>query len=100
MCYFLNYFFLLNRIVDAQSCKPKIKQHREQIEEMLDKIDVVNINTNRTLHKLSKLYDFMLVNPLRHYIPTEKNYNNQTYSDYEAEFLMYYRMATVGASIK
>ncbi|XP_014099947.1 augmin complex subunit dgt5 [Bactrocera oleae] len=87
-------------MVDAQSCKPKIKQHREQIEEMLDKIDVVNINTNRTLHKLSKLYDFMLVNPLRHYIPTEKNYNNQTYSDYEAEFLMYYRMATVGASIK
>ncbi|XP_011196507.1 augmin complex subunit dgt5 isoform X2 [Zeugodacus cucurbitae] len=87
-------------MVDAQSCKQKIKQHREQIEEMLDKIDVSSINTNRTLHKLSKLYDFMLANPLRHYIPAERNYNNQTYADYEAEFSMYYRMATVGASIK
>lgn len=94
------YFFLLYHIVDAESCKQKIKQHREQIEELLDKIDVTTINTNRTLHKLSKLYEFMLSNPLRHYIPNERNYSNQTYADYEAEFSMYYRMATVGASIK
>ncbi|XP_054740347.1 augmin complex subunit dgt5 isoform X1 [Anastrepha obliqua] len=87
-------------MVDAQSCRQKIKQHREQIEEMLDKIDVTNINTNRTLHKLSKLYDFILANPLRRYIPSDRKYNNQTYADYEGEFSMYYRMATVGASIK
>ncbi|CAD7013877.1 unnamed protein product [Ceratitis capitata] len=87
-------------IVDAENYQQKIKQHREQIEEMLDKIDVTNINTNRTLQKLSKLYEFILSNPLRHYIPLERNYNNQTYADYEAEFSMYYRMATVGASIK
>ncbi|XP_017472394.1 PREDICTED: uncharacterized protein LOC108363517 [Rhagoletis zephyria] len=87
-------------MVDAQSCRQKIKQHREQIEEMLDKIDVTSINTNRTLQKLLKLYDFILSNPLRRYIPPQRNFNNQTYADYEAEFSMYYRMATVGASIK
>ncbi|XP_067630740.1 augmin complex subunit dgt5 [Eurosta solidaginis] len=87
-------------MVDAHSCKQKMKQHREKVEELLDKMDVNNINTNRTLNKLSKLYEFILANPLRHYIPSDRSYSNQTYADYEAEYSMYHRMATVGASIK
>ncbi|KAI8128742.1 hypothetical protein FF38_09976 [Lucilia cuprina] len=87
-------------LVDLQAFKVRAKQQHDRIIEILDKIDVCSINSLRCLQKLTKTYDFLIENPLRHFIPSTKLFNNQSYADYEAELLMYIRMATTGNSIK
>lgn len=86
--------------MDPARVRQKVKEQHENIAELLDKTRIVEISTFRSLKKVSKFYDFLIENPLRHYIPSTKLFNNQTYSDYESEYLMYYRVATVGSSIK
>lgn len=86
--------------VDPQQYKQKAKQQHDRIIEILDKIDVCSVNTLHSLQKLAKFYDFLIENPLRHFIPPSKTYNNQSYADYEAELVMYIRIATTGNSIK
>ncbi|XP_013097699.2 augmin complex subunit dgt5 [Stomoxys calcitrans] len=87
-------------LVEPQQYKLKAKQQHDRIIEILDKIDVCSVNTLHNLQKLSKFYDFLIENPLRHFIPATKTYNNQTYADYEGELVMYARIATTGNSIK
>ncbi|XP_061394199.1 augmin complex subunit dgt5 [Musca vetustissima] len=86
--------------VDPQQYKQKAKQQHDRIIEVLDKIDVCSVNTLHSLQKLAKFYDFLIENPLRHFIPPTKTFNNQTYADYEGELTMYIRIATTGNSIK
>lgn len=86
--------------VDISALKLKAKQEHDRIAELLDKIHVTSNNTMHQLERLNKLYDFIIANPLRHFIPITKKFNNQSYCEYEAEFELYYRMATVGNSIK
>ncbi|XP_075165668.1 dim gamma-tubulin 5 [Haematobia irritans] len=87
-------------LVDPQQYKLKAKQQHDRIIEILDKIDVCSVNTLHSLQKLAKIYDFLIENPLRHFIPPSKTYNNQSYADYEGELVMYTRIATTGNSIK
>ncbi|XP_055838132.1 augmin complex subunit dgt5-like [Episyrphus balteatus] len=86
--------------VNPANMRAKSKQQREQLVELLDKIEVADINTNRLLKKATKYYSFLLRNPLKNYIPPTKCLNNQTYSDYESEYQTYYRMVTMGNFIK
>uniref|UniRef100_A0A1I8NYQ8 Uncharacterized protein n=1 Tax=Stomoxys calcitrans TaxID=35570 RepID=A0A1I8NYQ8_STOCA len=86
--------------VDPQQFQSKAKQQHDRINEILDKIDVCSVNTLQNLQKLATFYDFLIENPLRHFIPPSKTFNNQTYADYESEFVMYLRIATTGNSIK
>ncbi|XP_055918800.1 augmin complex subunit dgt5 [Eupeodes corollae] len=86
--------------VSSASMRAKSKQQREQLVELLDKIEVADINTNRLLKKATKYYSFLLRNPLKNYIPPTKCLNNQTFSDYESEYQTYYRMVTMGNFIK
>lgn len=86
--------------VDPLQFKCKAKQQHDRIIETIDKIDVCSVNTIHSLQKLAKFYDFLIENPLRHFIPPSKNFNNQSYADYEAELTMYIRMATTGNLIK
>ncbi|KAL9913463.1 augmin complex subunit dgt5 [Glossina fuscipes] len=87
-------------IVDISALKLKAKQEHDRIAELLDKIHDTTNNTMHQLERLNKLYDFIIANPLRHFIPITKKFNNQSYCEYEAEFELYYRMATAGNSIK
>lgn len=93
-------FLLFSISVDPQAFKERAKQQHDRIIEILDKIDVCSLNSLRSLQKLTNIYDFLIENPLRHFIPSTKLFNNQSYADYEAELLMYIRMATTGNSIK
>lgn len=93
-------FISLSISVDPQAFQERAKHQHDRIIEILDKIDVCSINSLRNLQKLTKIYDFLIENPLRHFIPSTKLFNNQSYADYEAELLMYIRIATTGKSIK
>jgi hypothetical protein len=76
--------------------KSKLKrldtENSETITELLDQIDVITINCNRTIAIVQKYYDFLVTNPLRNYVPLSKLFNGRTYREYEAEYMMYYRI--------
>ncbi|XP_037944742.1 augmin complex subunit dgt5-like [Teleopsis dalmanni] len=86
--------------IDTNLFKEKQKLQKEIIAQLFDKIKETGINTEHILNRCSKLYNFLLENPLRHYIPHHKTFNNQTYSDYESEYNFYYRLSTGDTSTK
>uniref|UniRef100_A0A1A9W9P4 Uncharacterized protein n=1 Tax=Glossina brevipalpis TaxID=37001 RepID=A0A1A9W9P4_9MUSC len=86
--------------VDTSALKLNAKREHDKITELLDKIHVTSNNTLDQLERTDKLYNFIITNPLRHFIPKTKKFNNRSYCEYEEEFELYYRMATGGNSIK
>lgn len=46
--------------VDVEKLKTIGKTRNDEVMELLDKIDVIGVNTNRTLRKLAKYYNFIL----------------------------------------
>ncbi|XP_037951520.1 augmin complex subunit dgt5-like [Teleopsis dalmanni] len=84
--------------IDTNLLNEKQKLQQERILQIFDKIKETNVSTDYILNKCSKLYNFRLENPLRHYIPPSKTFNDQTYSEYESEYNLYYRLATEDTS--
>ena len=80
--------------MNEQELKQKAKQHTDEIAEILDKIDMIAINTQQTLNKTEKYYKFLLNLPLKNFIPPNKLLNRRSYVNYDSEYNMYYRMAT------
>jgi hypothetical protein len=76
--------------------KSKLKrldvENNEAITELLDQIGQITITSGQTIDRLRKYYNFLVTNPLRNYVPLSKLFNGRTYREYEAEYMMYYRI--------
>ncbi|XP_030385284.1 augmin complex subunit dgt5 [Scaptodrosophila lebanonensis] len=87
-------------IVDPHDFKMKAKCQNEQVVQSLDNLESTGAKTKHLLQRAERIFRFILHNPLHHYVPPKRCYNNATYADYESEFNLYHRIATNGSSIK
>lgn len=87
-------------IVDPHHLKMKARRQHDEIVQYLDNIEALGVKTQHRLQKAKRIYQFILDNPLSKYVPPKKSFNNASYTDYESEFNLYYRIATAGGSIK
>ncbi|XP_017106209.2 augmin complex subunit dgt5 [Drosophila bipectinata] len=87
-------------IVDPHDLRLKANRQHEEIDQLLDNLLAIGVKTQLQLEKAERIYQFLLANPLRRYVPPGKRFNNGNYVDYESEFNLYYRMATTGGSIR
>ncbi|CAO1401419.1 unnamed protein product [Diamesa hyperborea] len=78
--------------INPIALKEQSRLNNEAINEFIDKISRTNVSTKGLLRKTRKYLDFSMKNPLRKFIPATKKFNGTTYIEYEAEFMMYYRM--------
>ncbi|XP_043644016.1 augmin complex subunit dgt5 [Drosophila teissieri] len=87
-------------IVDPHDLRLKAGRQHEEIDQLLDNLMAIGVKTQLQLEKAERIYQFLLENPLRRYVPPSKRYNNGSFADYESEFNLYYRMATNESSIR
>ncbi|KAM8711376.1 hypothetical protein ACLKA7_000504 [Drosophila subpalustris] len=87
-------------IVDPHHLKMKARRQHDEIVQYLDNIEAIGHKTENRLQRAKRIYQFMLDNPLRQYVPPKILVKNASYADYESEFKLYYRIATKGGSIK
>ncbi|XP_022224635.2 augmin complex subunit dgt5 [Drosophila obscura] len=87
-------------IVDPHDLKLKARRQHEEIEQKLDSLMAIAVKSKIYLQKADRIYRFILDNPLQRYVPPTKLFSNGTFSDYESEFNLYYRMTTMGASMR
>ncbi|BFG05227.1 augmin complex subunit dgt5 [Drosophila madeirensis] len=85
-------------IVDPHDLKLKARRQHEEIEQKLDSLMAIGMKSKLMLQKAERIYHFILENPLQRYVPPTKLFSNGTFSDYESEFNLYYRMATMGGA--
>lgn len=78
--------------LNTTELKEQSRSNNEAINEFIDKISRINVSTQGLLRKTRKYLNFAMKNPLRKFIPADKKFNGRTYIDYEAEFMVYYRM--------
>lgn len=81
--------------INSDALKEQSRSNNEAINEFIDKISRINVSTKGLLRKTRKHLDFSMKNPLRKFIPATKKFNGRTYIDYEAEFMVYYRMISI-----
>ncbi|XP_033244988.1 augmin complex subunit dgt5 [Drosophila miranda] len=86
-------------IVDPHDLKLKARRQQDKIEQKLDSITGIAVKSRLQLEKAERIYHFILENPLNRYVPPTKVFSNGTFSDYESEFNLYYRMATMEGSV-
>lgn len=86
--------------VKNKELQSKTKQQSDKNSELLDKMELTVDKLNHTYKNVHKLYDFIIENPLRNYIPPKRLFKDETYMDFESEFTMYYRMATESQKFK
>ncbi|EDV56304.1 augmin complex subunit dgt5 [Drosophila erecta] len=87
-------------IVDPHDLRLKASRQHEEIDQLLDNLMAIGVKTQLQLEKAERIYQFLLENPLRRYVPPSKRYNSGSFADYESEFNLYYRMATNESSIR
>ncbi|XP_034479494.1 augmin complex subunit dgt5 [Drosophila innubila] len=87
-------------IVDPHHLKMKARRQHDKIVQYLDNIEALGVKTQHRLQRAERIYQFILENPLRQYVPPKIKVKNASYADYESEFKLYYRIATAGGSIK
>ncbi|XP_030560120.1 augmin complex subunit dgt5 [Drosophila novamexicana] len=87
-------------IVDPHDLKLKARRQHEEIVQLLDNIESLGDKTQHQLHRIERIFRFIVDNPLRQYVPPSKRFNNANFAVYESEFNLYYRIATAGGSIK
>ncbi|EDW08268.1 augmin complex subunit dgt5 [Drosophila mojavensis] len=87
-------------IVDPHGLKLSARRQHEEIVQLLDNIESLGTKTQHQLHRIKRIYRFIVENPMRLYVPPNRCYKNANFSVYESEFNLYYRMATAGGSIK
>jgi hypothetical protein len=66
--------------------------NREAISELLDEISKTNVRTKSCLRELEVLYQYLLTNPLKKFVPSSKKFDGKTYKEYENDFSLYYKM--------
>lgn len=86
--------------VDPHDLRLKASRQHEEIDQLLDNLMAIGVKTQLQLEKAERIYQFLLENPLRRYVPPSKRYNNGSFADYESEFNLYYRMTTNGSSMR
>lgn len=86
--------------VDPHDLKLKARRQHEEIVQLLDSIEALGLSGHHQLEKAERNKRFILENPCRKYVPPTRKYNNGTYADYESQFILYYRIATAGGTIK
>ncbi|KAH8261204.1 hypothetical protein KR044_005115 [Drosophila immigrans] len=86
--------------VDPHDLKLKARRQREEIEQLLDSFKALGAKSRVQLQKINRIFKFALENPLHKYVPPKRTFNGACFADYEAEFNLYYRIATSGGSIK
>ncbi|XP_064548033.1 augmin complex subunit dgt5 [Drosophila montana] len=87
-------------IVDPHDLKLKARRQHEEIVQLLDNIESLGEKTQHQLHRIERIFRFIVDNPMRQYVPPTKRFNNANFAVYESEFNLYYRIATAGGSIK
>lgn len=66
--------------------------NREAICELLDEISKTNVQTKSFLREMEVLYQYLLANPLKKFVPSSRKFDGKTYKEYENDFNLYYKM--------
>lgn len=89
--YLINHLFL-SYLVDEKKLKKRVETDFEYMSELLHQIKLGSVKIKYTLDEANKYYNFLLSNPLKKFIPETKLFNGRTYAEYEAQYLVYFRM--------
>lgn len=76
-------------IADLQK---RLETNREAITELLDNITSTNDCAKTLLKQAGDLYQYLLTNPLRKFIPESIKVNGKSFKEYENVFNLYYKM--------
>lgn len=66
--------------------------NRESIAELLDEITNTNCLTMKFLKEMGVLYQYLLTNPLKRFIPVSRKFDGKSFKEYENIFSLYYKM--------
>ena len=72
--------------------KKRHDANRESIAELLDEIAKTNCITMKFLKEMGILYQYLLTNPLKRFIPVSRKFDGKSFKEYENIFSLYYKM--------
>lgn len=78
--------------VNIDDLKQQQITNQEVIQERLDSITKINVNCKKLLREAYLISQFAIKNPLRKFVPPTKKFDGRAYTQWESEFMMYYRM--------